>query len=131
MKNKLYNKKIKLDDLKLADHEKIVKVYYPKWMLGWLFYFFDKRTSLIITDKRVILRGLFKKFDKEVKLENISDVLKRLGGMSKCLDVLERGKPAVAFGWFDEYAPRFSCGWLSPSELNEACNLIKKEIKKL
>ncbi|MCX6720046.1 MAG: hypothetical protein NTV36_02970 [Candidatus Staskawiczbacteria bacterium] len=128
MKNKLYNKKIKLDDLKLRGEEKIIKVFYPTWLLGWLFYFFDKRTSLIITDKRVILRGLFERFDKEVKLENVSDVLKRLSGFSKCLDVLERGKPAVAFGWLDEYAPRFSCGWLSPSELNEAYNLIKRKI---
>ena len=130
MRNNWYNKKIKLADLKLAGQEKIVKIFYPKWMLGWLFYFFDKRTSLIITDKRVILRGLFKKFDKEVKFENISDVLKRFSGLSECLDVLERGKPAVAFGWLDEYAPRFSCGWLSPSELNEAYSLIKRKIKK-
>lgn len=131
MKNNFIRmKKINLDNLRLGKNEKIIKVYYPKWMLGWLFYFFDKRTSLIITDERVILRGLFKRFDKEVNFDDASDVLKRISGMSECLDVLERGKPTVVFGWLDEYAPRFSCGWLSPSELDEAYNLIKRKIKK-
>lgn len=126
-KSFIKNKKINVSDIKLSVDEKIEHIYYPKSVIKSPLFAFDKRTSLIITNKRLILRRIIKYFDKQIDLQEISDVLI----YQYCLDILKKGKAPSAFIFYEEeiYYPFMRCAWLSSKDLSEACNLIKDKIK--
>jgi hypothetical protein len=120
-------KKINIDDLKLVEDEKIIKIYYPRALLESIFYILDKRTSLIITDRRIILRRIFKSFDREINFEDISDVLKGFSFITGSLDILKKGEAPIDNSY---YSPHFSFEWLSISNLNEIFETMKEKTNK-
>jgi len=127
----------------LTDGEKIIKTFVPESFLRRLFYFLRKRMALIITNKKIIYRGNFGYSDKNIKIEEISDVFLTNESStsvvaSKSLEILKKGIPPIDNSVLGElisndvmapvYKGYISVGWLSRSQKQEAFTLIKKLI---
>ncbi|MBU3895969.1 hypothetical protein KKG36_01490 [Patescibacteria group bacterium] len=93
---------MKSEDYKnlLTEDEKIIKPFVPESLLRRLFYFLRKRVALIITNKKIIYRGNFGYSDKNIKIEEISDVFLTNESsaavlVAKSLEILKKGAPPI------------------------------------
>jgi hypothetical protein len=103
-----------------------------------------KRRCLILTDDRVIYRGIFKIFDSELSYKDIIDVIIESNSevsIKPILKIRRKNGPTVKdvlfqlfnsiFRFFPDYGSGYSiaCNWLSSDEIVLAYNYIKEKIK--
>lgn len=107
----------------LKNNERIIEIFQPEGSLGKLILFFSKRISLITTSSRIIHRRLSKRLDKEIGLDNISDIF----ADGKRLNIIKKGTRPDYYETYLTYKPYISVNWLSnPKAVAE---LLKSEIK--
>ncbi len=107
----------------LKNNERIIEIFQPEGLLGRLILFFSKRISLITTSSRIIHRRLSKRLDKEIGLDNISDIF----ADGKRLNIIKKGTRPDYYETYLTYKPYISVNWLSnPKAVAE---LLKSEIK--
>lgn len=132
-----------VSEIKLNDGEQIIKTFLPNSKIRFEYYF--KRSALILTNERMILKGVFKIFDKEIKYEDISDVLVGKYPDNFDLQIIKKGLApnSVQDGLSEivrellvapgqgliEYKPYIRCGWLSEVDKRDVVSFIKEKIK--
>lgn len=126
-------------EIKLKDGEQIIKIFLPKSKIHFEHYF--SRPVLIFSNERIILKGIFKIFDREIKYEDISDVLIGKNPDRPDLEILKSGTSPVVGGVILivraliigpeplMYKPYIRCSWLSEEDKQDALSFIKEKIK--
>jgi hypothetical protein len=88
-----------------------------------IFSYLERRSRLILNNEGITLKGFLPFFDKDIKYNEISDVIKD----GSTLQILKRGvSPSISGETADEYMPYISTFPLENAE--EVYQLIKERI---
>lgn len=108
--------------------EEVIEICKPKSFVSRLITLFQKRVALIITDKKVVYRGLFKSSDKEIYFKDIRNIFVN-GEELRIIKVGARADYQDRHDTFTAREPYIIVNWLRHPTIGIAEKIIKNELK--